>query len=72
MTCRVARSFPNDIQLEPVTCGECGSTELHPKQGGHVCPIYTQTMLEHRARKREDLCSVNAAEDSSSVKSSPN
>ena len=50
MTCRAARLFPNDIQLKPVTCGECGSTELQLKQVGHVCPICAQSMLEHQGR----------------------
>ena len=52
MTCRVVRSFPNDIQLKPVTCGECGSTELQLTQVGHVCPICAQSMLEHRGPER--------------------
>jgi predicted Zn-ribbon and HTH transcriptional regulator len=55
MTCRVARSFQNNVQLEPIHCRECGSTyevflvsRLH---GPHLCPICVLSMVKGRVRK---------------------
>lgn len=44
MTCRVARSFQRDTQIEPVYCCECGSTLPETfcalkTLGPHLCPV---------------------------------
>lgn len=51
MTCRVARSFKNYSQMEPVSCCECGSTHLEAfltskALGPRLCPICAQSMVE--------------------------
>ncbi len=51
MTCRVARSFPRQVQTEPVYCCECGSTHLetfYARQtlGPHLCPTCAQCRAE--------------------------
>lgn len=48
MTCRVARSFENHTQMEPVCCCECGSTHLEmfvasKTLGPHLCQICAQS-----------------------------
>ena len=51
MACRVARSFQNHAQMEPVCCCECGSTNLEvfstsKTLGPHLCLAYALSMIE--------------------------
>lgn len=50
MTCRVARSFENHTQMEPVYCCDCGSTHLEAfvaskTLGPHLCSICAQSLV---------------------------
>lgn len=52
MTCRVARSYQRFIQMEPVSCSECGSTYLDVRVasgtlGPHLCSICTKSLSPH-------------------------
>lgn len=47
MTCRVARSYQCFVQMEPLSCSECGATYMHVRVdsgtlGPHLCPICVQ------------------------------
>ena len=49
MTCRVARSYQQFVQVDPVSCSECGSTYLDVRVasgtlGPHVCTICAQSL----------------------------
>lgn len=49
MTCRVARSYPQLVQMEPVPCSECGSTFMDVRVasgtlGPYLCPICGQSL----------------------------
>jgi hypothetical protein len=51
MTCRVARSFQNYPQMEPISCCECGSTHLEAfltskALGPYLCPLCAQATIE--------------------------
>ncbi len=52
MTCRVARSYQRFIQMEPVSCSECGSTYLDVRVasgtlGPHLCSICAKSLSPH-------------------------
>jgi len=60
MTCRVARSFPHRIPMEPVSCCECGATHMEVlltsgTLGPHLCPICAQSMVEGRAWTKDEI-----------------
>ena len=47
MTCRVARSYQDFVQMESVPCSECGSMDLRVTAGTlgpHLCPICAQSV----------------------------
>lgn len=49
MTCRVARSYQRFVQMEPVPCSECGSTDMDVRVasgtlGRHLCPTCAQSL----------------------------
>jgi hypothetical protein len=51
MTCRVARSFPNQTQIvEPIFCSECGLTQVEvlmasKTRGSYVCLNCVQPLI---------------------------
>jgi predicted amidophosphoribosyltransferase len=52
MTCRVARSYQHFVQMEPVSCSECGSTYLDVRVasgtlGLHLCSICAKSLSPH-------------------------
>jgi hypothetical protein len=58
MTCRVARSFREYIQREPVCCSECGSTYLEVVStsstlGPYLCASCARSLVECEAVKDE-------------------
>lgn len=51
MTCRVARSFQNHTQVDPVYCCECGSANLEvfwtsKALGPHLCAMCVRSKFE--------------------------
>ena len=59
MTCRVARSFQNHAQVDPVNCCECGSANLEvfwtsKVLGPHLCPMCVQSKVEGGAAERAE------------------
>jgi len=51
MTCRVARSFQNHVQMDLVYCCKCGSWNLgvfwtSQTLGPHLCPMCVPSKLE--------------------------
>lgn len=49
MTCRVARSYQHFVQMEPVSCSECGASytdvPVAPGTlGPHLCPVCAQSL----------------------------
>jgi hypothetical protein len=51
VTCRVARSFQNHVQMDLVNCCKCGSPNLEvfwtsQTLGPHLCPICVQSKVE--------------------------
>ena len=81
MTCRVARSFQNHTQMEPVYCCKCGATHLEAfwtskSLGPHLCPICAQSKVEcgvaesmtrSSRRDRVHACAPTVRADRSSV-----
>jgi Zn-finger nucleic acid-binding protein len=51
VTCRLARSFQNHVQVDPVYCGKCGSSNLEvfwtsQTLGPHLCPMCAESKIE--------------------------
>ncbi len=49
MTCRAARSYQYLVQMELVSCSECGSTYVDVRMasgtlGPHLCPICAESL----------------------------
>jgi hypothetical protein len=79
VTCRVARSFQDQLCTDLSFCCACGSKKLEAfytlkTVGPHLCRICAQSGIKSvcERQRKERLCSVNAAEDCLSAKPSMN